>query len=433
MKKRHLFLFVLTTLLLMGNVKGQEYSAFLGTYVGGSWSGLKNQYSIIREIDSTSRMVFTYYQGLMTFSLYDDGSPNVINYETWGTYPTSYIYDFEILGDTVYYCGQRNGNALVGKFCYTSAPSVTFQEYISNLALQLLKFDRLDVYKNNGEIRLVLVGSYHDGVSCIAEVKNNGPTLYIAKPVDTREVFDDVAVTDGYIVTASRLPVCSTGYYRLFKKPMVGTDMFTYNLVNTNVPHAIDFQVNDKLILEHCEGDYFAVAVRSSDGSGTLIGAYDPLGYSAKVKVFSNDDEYTPVDIKYDRWIQQLHLLQRSRYNESHVSHINSTMASGFGLVMGHHYSDYNLFSIDRVSASAGMVIATGRPNMSSYPPITWVYKLNAAMWGSCTEKKEMKYEQPKDFNPCILETGLNFFLIISDYEGKDDITIDYYKTMFCE
>ena len=61
------------------------------------------------------------------------------------------------------------------------------------------------------------------------------------------------------------------------------------------------------------------------------------------------------------------------------------------------------------------------------------VYKFNAAMWGLCTEKKEMKYEQPKDFNPCILETGLNFFLIISDYEGKDDITIDYYKTMFCE
>lgn len=417
----------------MGNVKGQEYSAFLGTYVGGSWSGLKNQYSIIREIDSTSRMVFTYYQGLMTFSLYNDGSTNVINYETWGAYPTSYIYDFEIMGDTVYYCGQRDDNAMAGKFCYTSLPYVSFQEYVPDPMNQILRFDRLDVYDNNGEKRMVMVGCYQDGVSCIAEIINENPNVRIAKPIDQREVFDDVAVTDGYIVTTSRLPTCTTGYYRLFRKPTSGMDMFTFNSANTNVAHMIDFQVTDKLILEHCEGDYFAVAVVSPTGSGTVVGAYDPLGYAAKVEVYSNEDVYTPVDIKYDRITQQLHLLQRSHYNEGHMSHLNSTMVSGTGTVPGHCYLDHDLFSIDRVSSSAGIVIATGRPNILGYPLITWVYKLNAAMWDSCTKKKEMTYEQPKDFYPCVLGTGLGYYNLFFFPGWPENTLIDYHKTGFCE
>lgn len=433
MKKRRLFLFGLTILLLTGNANGQEYSAFLGTYVGGSWSGLKNQYSIIREIDSTRRMVFTYYQGLMTFSLYNDGSTNVINYENWGAYPTSYIYDFEIMGDTVYYCGQRNGNALVGKFCYTSLPNVSFQEYVSYPEDQILKFDRLDVYNNDGEIRRVMVGCYQNGDYCIAEIINDDPVIFIAKPINQSEMFDDVAVTDGYIVTASRLPICNTGYYRLFRKPTMGVDMFSYNLVNTNVAHTIDFQVNDKLILEHCEGDYFAVAVVSPTGSGTVVGAYDPLGYAAKVEVYSNEDVYTPVDIKYDRITQQLHLLQRSHYDEGHVLHLNSSMVSGTGTVPGHCFLDHDLFSIDRVSSSAGDVIATGRSNISGHPQITWVYKLNAAMWDSCTIGVEMKYKQPKAFYPCVLDAGLNSSPRNPSYQDKHEITINYYKTTFCE
>ena len=187
------------------------------------------------------------------------------------------------------------------------------------------------------------------------------------------------------------------------------------------------------MILEHCEGDYFAVAVVSTTGSGTVVGAYDPLGYAAKVEVYSNEDVYTPVDIKYDRITQQLHLLQRSHYDEGHVLHLNSSMVYGTGTVPGHYFLDHDLFSIDRVSSSAGDVVATGRSNISGHPQITWVYKLNAAMWESCAKETGLKYKQPKDFEPCLLDMGLVNGRLLSPPEEPNNTIINYYKTFFCE
>lgn len=94
---------------------------------------------------------------------------------------------------------------------------------------------------------------------------------------------------------------------------------------------------------------------------------------------------------------------------------------------------DHDLFSIDRVSSSAGDVIATGRSNISGHPQITWVYKLNAAMWGSCTIGVKMKYKQPPKFSPYVLNVGLNFCSKDFEYSENRKDTIDYDKTFFCE
>ena len=70
MKRKNITLLACLFLaFLPWNLRAQEVSYTIGS---STWGQLKNGYSIVREIDINRHMVFTFYEGGMTFSLVDE-------------------------------------------------------------------------------------------------------------------------------------------------------------------------------------------------------------------------------------------------------------------------------------------------------------------------------------------------------------------------
>lgn len=306
---------------------------------------------------------------------------------------------------------------MVGKFCYTDNPT-TYYEYFPADEYDVKHFSRLDVYKVDGEVHAVMVGVTNGGIGCVAELFNSTPSsanFSLYKTLLNDEVFDDIAVTDNYVVTTSRVPSSYVGYYRLYlRSTTTGMDMFvTTGFLANNMAYAMGFVVTDTVMAEYCENDVFAVATRSFEGNGTEVAAYDPLLEIASVHIapYGNDTLCVPKDIKYDTSTRDLHLLQGATCLGSVgslVSHLDATMVTGWGSVPGHFYDKHELFSIDRLNYQPGRVIATGRPQMFLIPPVTWVYFHDAASWKDCTEGKIVMYTAPKEWTASDIPIGLD-------------------------
>ena len=153
------------------------------------------------------------------------GNINTIHlFQSYGEMPDFSVFDFRIYDDTIYFCGQNEGKALFGRIPiaeFFNLPTYVDCWYLDDLLLppaNITLIDRFNslkkikIFEAAGGKHIVMVGTgcYEDNdpgsSSMIVDVimpNGSSPILYYVMDYEMRYHFDDIAVTDNYVVVAA--------------------------------------------------------------------------------------------------------------------------------------------------------------------------------------------------------------------------------------
>ena len=143
---------------------------------------------------------------------------------------TDTLRDMEVLDDTAYYCGNDAlGNPLIGYFCIpdiltTGGTIIHRVEQTSSMRHHL---NRMGVFNVEDGVHIVAIGDLYNNnglefrfISDISHYYPNGAwTLYYYIDAEQIEFFDDITVTDKYIVTSEHKHLSGAIYMRMYEKP----------------------------------------------------------------------------------------------------------------------------------------------------------------------------------------------------------------------
>ena len=288
--------------LLKLTILAIEIGVFLcGGFAAGqntiySISGLPTTKSIVREYQENRFVVFNNGSAGPSFNLVD---LNSMTAESFDMGPVD-VMDFEIDNDAVYYCGVVGTQVLVGWFDIPTAfagsspvyfgylPPMTCTQYTGTDYFTGVR--KIELMATPGGLHLLVVGEgyctsdpthvnrfvadvYYDGYSWKVEAtqEHSGIAYY-----------DDVAVTDNYVIPISHKNQSNGEYVYLLSRPtMAYTGLFSYNNPNpypliSNYPvmayagfscHIINMQA--EIAIEHIVDDIFVTA---------YFGRYQPSG-----------------------------------------------------------------------------------------------------------------------------------------------------------
>ena len=245
------------------------------------------------------------------------------------------VTDMEILDDTLYYCGRLSGYFALLYYCplqdfYNPFISVKGNRYTPVMGYYP---KRLEVFRVSGGVHAVVVGDVvnpNRTDSFIADLWRNNSS-YFWKTVkllytDNKECYDDIAVTDNYVVASGR--VCTTGeiILRVLDKPTLACPLLscsanyhifytcntceytTYSYIGTDHNKVGGHGVYP-VCITHTNGDDVVLACMVEDGSSTGISAKYIHIYSGAPTVLRNlcswpgtmvREYYNLKDIRYD-------------------------------------------------------------------------------------------------------------------------------------
>ena len=170
MKKYGKILLVSTIMLIVATWHPSQTSAQSVVYEVLEDDGV--EFSIVRHYKDNVDIVFDILVSNYRFSYVDRGTGSSITVRV----PVGMaVHDFRIADDTVYFCGNYNGDALVGWFgiydvftlggnihytiCNQFVPSEPHQNYFVRGRERLLGFDRMRVLKEYGATHLLMTGA----------------------------------------------------------------------------------------------------------------------------------------------------------------------------------------------------------------------------------------------------------------------------------
>lgn len=270
----------------------------------------------------------------------------------------SYVYDFEILNDTLYFCGTKWGvegaTAVMGYFCLTSFPSV--QVYACTVPL-MASCQKLEVGHFNGTRHVVMTGNAILGTSHIVDARDMGSDQWnfnIPYYTDEIDVYDDVALTDNYVVVSARDTALKEGYLCLFDQPAANSSLMPQsNAQYLKFMH----DVYGNILLEHCTADTIAFLTQyAANGYATsILDVTNPVFSTERLFPVSTDI-MTMDDIRYNIYARRADvLMQNLTAGASEVLHVAFSPST---TVMGHQYYGENLLSLDELTN--GYFVAVG-------------------------------------------------------------------------
>lgn len=207
-------MFLLMMLLPVGLCKGQDYvyvsdSACVGA-ITRFYAGKPMHY--MKSNDRNGRFLYSWSPVGSKFK-----SITLSGYD---------VRDFTVIGDTIYFCGDRpDGIGVYGWTKILSDPNLC-QIHLYELQDNVFVTDvrRIRVFRNNNNLHVLLVGNYVDqnhqiNAPSIVHVKNNAMFTVAYRG---GEHFDDVEVLDNYVVTVARKgydnPTNSPHFMRVLKR-----------------------------------------------------------------------------------------------------------------------------------------------------------------------------------------------------------------------
>lgn len=372
---------------------------------------MKHHYSIIRELGFQKWILGVNYDGHQTIALVDlSGTANIIS--RGDGYNKYMIKDIEIVDSRyVYYCGSRVISYTIlpdgqGGWVYTptwgamfgcfdlatfTTPNVSGLDNLSDYGFESL--DKLEVYRIDGETHLVMVGSMDNGNGLVGDFYGNGaiPTFWSYKYASiSGEAFDDVAISEKYIVISSRNPN-SQSYLRSYEIPAIASQTFFASPV---AQIKTDISAHDTILLEYCENDYFALATTNVRNYNIEVAAFDYNLNFYHALTIPLSSYATPMsslrDVKYNKHLQSLAVLEvfpNEDFFSSKIHHISTNNAppTSSSIIYGTLYSDERLCSMDYEFHNAGHIVASGNcPSVSArlYQHFPYVYS-------GCSEEKK--------------------------------------------
>jgi len=174
-----------------------------------------------------------------------------------------YVKDVEIVDDTVYYCGWAGFPAL----CYFAISDVMN----SNICVKTYWYyttvrsvpRRLEMFKTTDGIHAVMVGTYGTSPSVNSFIADAWKPSHISPPnswsvavllTDGKEMYDDIAVTDNYVVASAVAPAGNDIFLRVFHKPLYATHSLVFYSYDNNIFYG---DCNGGLGPEHCPSTLF--------------------------------------------------------------------------------------------------------------------------------------------------------------------------------
>lgn len=299
--------------------------------------------SIVREYKENVFVVFNVNQG-NSFNLVDLTSLTVKSIDMLSIN----VNDFEIYNDYVYFCGMDGGTPCVGWFEISTVfsggsmveagtlPTLNCNEYSPNnhVYTDVKKIEVMDI---GGSIHLLIVGN----ATCssapatparyFADVFFNGNTWKMEATLEHSGIlyYDDVAVTDNYVVPVGHKNPANGEYIYALPKPVAPyTGLF---FANTPVPGLHIFNItlhayagsycyivdaSSEFIIEHITNDIFATACYgqcipsggSSYVSGTVFNLYNGVGLvNSRYCVAPYNNIYG--DMRYNPFTRSVYLL----------------------------------------------------------------------------------------------------------------------------
>ena len=258
--------------------------------------------TIVREMKENAAIVYSYDGTDGRFSYVDMNAPFCYSAEI----PLLEVNDFEIYNDTVYFCGKGGGVAVAGFFdinatfflgasaqyvfmpssipCYIDPGTVSYEN--------ILDLKKIEVMDNpRGKPHMLMIGDAtctHSGNMvnrCIVDVYHNGTNWEIAMTQEHESIlyFDDIAVTDNFVIAAGHKHPQDGEYLTIFSRP---TSPFV-NIFNVLFPSgAQPYPVHsaggmmcyttawdEDYLVEHITGDIFATI-----GHGGYYGLPNNIG-----------------------------------------------------------------------------------------------------------------------------------------------------------
>ncbi|MBR6049434.1 MAG: hypothetical protein IKP83_04640 [Bacteroidales bacterium] len=270
-------------------------------------SGLPTTKSIVREYQENRFVVFNNGSAGPSFNLVD---LNSMTAESFDMGPVD-IMDFEIDNDAVYYCGVVGTQVLVGWFDIPTAfagsspvyfgylPPMTCPQYTGTDYFTGVR--KIELMATPGGLHLLVVGEGYctsDPTHVnrfVADVYYDGSSWQVEATQEHSGIayYDDVAVTDNYVIPITHKNQSNGEYVFLLPRPTVAYwGLFSSISPSpiSNYPvrayagfscHIIDMQ--SEITIEHIVGDVFATAyfgkyLPSGGGGyyqGTILNIYD--------------------------------------------------------------------------------------------------------------------------------------------------------------
>lgn len=272
--------------------------------------------SIIRDIDDTAQLCYSYWER-GTFYRISDNNP-MSTFMTISD-PSVIIHDFEIMDDTVFFCGQYEDKAIAGYFDLLTFPTTdVWYFFVQNKVLDIYSLIKLDVYREGDELRMEMIST--TGVNLdsrimytLVEARRTAGTNWGYSIMDTVKKmysFDDVKVTKSCVMFTGRMVdekdstmVASAGLW-VFPKPTYGFSLFQ-NGANIKT---IYINPTSKSLIEHSIDDTVAVAFNVI-GDRVVSNLFDATNYIGSCNISSINPPNHIKDIKYSTAEENFNIL----------------------------------------------------------------------------------------------------------------------------
>ncbi len=297
--------------------------------------------------------------------------------------PNNYVItDFEIYNDIAYFCGYVDSTttiALFGFFNLSSFPSTTV--YCCRV-VGLKRLNKLAVFNDHNKPHIVFTGSTTTLHSVLVDAIETSPNFWSFDMANCTNIenliYDDVAVTDNYIVATSRNSFVESGQIHYFKKPTSISSIFpSFYLYST-----IEYNTVSPILLTACSEDCFATLCNNSPLT-FVMNKY--AGLNNDISLEGNAFLSNCIDINFNNNSKNIEVLILARnklqHNSLTIQYDDTLIGSSF--IPIHIFENRILNSIDYLFYQPDLFIASGNePNEE--PLHLFRYKYND--WFNCTE-----------------------------------------------
>lgn len=297
------------------------------------------------------------------------------------------ISDFEIYNDTVYFCGRADSGSIVALFGYFSLVSFPYSSVYCCHIQSLKELKKLAIYNNGNKPHVVFTGTMGKNKSVLSDAiisSYNSWDFAIAYDTYIDDlIFDDVAVTDDYIVSSSRIFNLDSGLIQYFHKPPTYHTMFPYYYIT----RSIEYNPISQILITACQKDTFATLCNVSP-SAFVMSKYNPLNDVISLK--STIKRCESRDINYNADNKNVEVLVYdvgTEYGSSlTLDYDNALTMSAY--IPEHRWLMQDMYSIDYLVSDPLKFIAAGREIGGVFVRL---YRYKFDEWHGCTEETNIK------------------------------------------
>ncbi len=284
--KCYLTMMVLLTQILPANIHCQDFILTIP---------YEDHHSIIRKIDTDNNLIYNHGKDNRFYKI-DFSTGTGFTMSLLGK-DNMKILDFEIFDDYVFFCGMEDTlspNAVFGYFTLGNFPSSTIYYDVRD---EWASFNKLDIFKVDGEYHVVMTATYHNGFGTMMDVRGNVSGVWTYCEADLRNErwhFYDVAVTKEYIVYTSTgdkdemITKSNPGLWYI-KKPIISGVAIFNNIPGDMVLGELKIATMGDILIEHIKENEIAI-VHRSDMYDFKVSYLDALYYQRTILVSCNDD-----------------------------------------------------------------------------------------------------------------------------------------------